>query len=431
MYMSSLKTTEKKILEKLFNMEGGYVLSFTDKSFEKFLKDDFSISVYSEMYDLDFPSKSKANRLRGIWSVEDDAKVGGIILELVECAETDILTSGKEMSAIEKDLASKARDIGIRLLFTEIADGSTKPEVQKLKTKAELIKGFNSIDFKEMEPNKRIYLLKVLFSYYDAIIRAYRGSGLFYLTSGIDDLNDYFKVLRKRMMELLDTYDTFVELKKSPTYTDFIEPVTSLYASQDYLEVVWEESVLPMLINFREDIADRDLFDNQSEVHKVHVEVLSFLDAISKEIEALNGYMSQQTKKFYDTDLPAEKERLSNIFPSEELYITKQGDDFRYKGKLLNLSKKADYYKVFCALYALLPQGGEIEYKPLITEIKSRIPKTKAKSDEEMRKLIQGNLTDKSNGFIRYAKLPNTEDNSRPLIEVIKGFGVRFNNKAG
>ncbi len=73
--MSSLKTTEKKILEKLFNMEGGYVLSFTDKSFEKFLKDDFNISVYSEMYDLDFPSKSKANRLRGIWSVEDDAKV--------------------------------------------------------------------------------------------------------------------------------------------------------------------------------------------------------------------------------------------------------------------------------------------------------------------------------------------------------------------
>jgi hypothetical protein len=141
--------------------------------------------------------------------------------------------------------------------------------------------------------------------------------------------------------------------------------------------------------------------------------------------------MSQQTKKFYDTDLPAEKEKLSNIFPSEELYITKQGDDFRYKGKLLNLSKKADYYKVFCALYALLPQGGEIEYKPLITEIKSRIPKTKAKSDEEMRKLIQGNLTDKSNGFIRYAKLPNTEDNSKPLIEVIKGFGVRFNNKAG
>ncbi len=111
--------------------------------------------------------------------------------------------------------------------------------------------------------------------------------------------------------------------------------------------------------------------------------------------------------------------------------FTKHGDDFRYKGKLLNLSKKADYYKVFCALYALLPKGGEVEYKDLIAEIRSRIPKTKSKTSEEMRKLIQGNLTDKSNGFVRYAKLPSTEDNSKPLIEVIKGVGVRFNNKAG
>jgi hypothetical protein len=431
MYMSSLKTTEKKILEKLFNMEGGYVLTFTDKSFEKFFKDDFGISPYDEMYDLDFPSKSKANRLRGIWSVEDDAKVGGIILALTDCVETDILTSGKEMSAIEKDLASKARDIGIRLLFTEIADGSTKPEVQGMKAKAELIKSFNAVDFKEMEPNKRIYLLKVLFSYYDAIIRAYRGSGLFFLTSGIDDLSDYFKVLRKRMIELLNTYDTFVELKKSPTYTDFIEPVTSLYASRDYLEVVWEESVLPMLINFREEIADKDLFENHSEVHKVHVEVVNFLDAISKEVEVLNGYVNQQTKKFYEEDLPAEKEKLSNIFPSEELYIKKQGDDFQYKGKRMDLSVKSDYYKVFCALYALLPKGGEVEYKDLITEIKSRVPKTKTKTTEAMRKFIQSNLTEKGNGFMRYSKLPATMDNQRPIIETVRDFGIRFNNKVG
>ncbi len=430
--MSSLKTTDKKILEKLFKMEGGYVLDFTDKAMERFFKEDFGISVYDEKYDLDFPSKSKANRLRGIWSVEDDAKVGAIILSLVDCAETELLTSNKEISPVEKELASKARDIGIRLLFGEIAQGGTQPEVLKLKGKAELIKAFSDVDFKEMEPNERIYLLKVLFSYYEAIIRAYRGDGLFYLTSGIDDLNDYFKVLRKRMIDLLNTYDTFVELKKSQTFEGFIEPVTSLYASQDYLEVVWEDSVLPMLINFREEIADKDLFENHSEVHKVPVGIVIFLEAISKEIEAINGYMRQQTKKFYDTDLPAEKERLSNIFPSsEEFYITKHGDDFRYKGKLLNLSKKADYYKVFCALFALLPQGGEVEYKDLIAEIKSRIPKTKTKTSEEMRKLIQGNLTDKSNGFVRYAKLPTTEDNSKPLIEVIKGVGVRFNNKAG
>ena len=48
-----------------------------------------------------------------------------------------------------------------------------------------------------------------------------------------------------------------------------------------------------------------------------------------------------------------------------------------------------------------------------------------------MKKFIQRNLTDKSNGFMRYAGIPQTEDNSKPLIEVVRGSGVVFNNKAG
>ncbi len=112
-------------------------------------------------------------------------------------------------------------------------------------------------------------------------------------------------------------------------------------------------------------------------------------------------------------------------------YIEKIDDDFKYKGKLLSLSKKADYYKVFCALYALLPSGGEVKYKDLIKEIKSRIPKTKSKSEEEMRKFIQANLTEKGNGFMRYSKLPDTMDNQKPIIETIREFGISFNNKIG
>jgi hypothetical protein len=112
-------------------------------------------------------------------------------------------------------------------------------------------------------------------------------------------------------------------------------------------------------------------------------------------------------------------------------YIEKIDDDFKYKGKLLPLSKKADYYKVFCALYALLPSGGEVKYKDLIKEIKSRIPKTKSKSEEEMRKFIQANLTEKGNGFMRYSKLPDTMDNQKPIIETIREFGISFNNKIG
>lgn len=112
-------------------------------------------------------------------------------------------------------------------------------------------------------------------------------------------------------------------------------------------------------------------------------------------------------------------------------YITQKGDDFYYKGKYLKLSKNAEYYSVFCSLYAKLPDGGEVSYKELNTEIQSRLPKTKSKTDEEMRKFIQSNLTDTSNGFVRYAKIPQSEDNGKPLIEIMRGSGVRFNNKRG
>ncbi|MDE2011100.1 MAG: hypothetical protein KGI61_02895 [Patescibacteria group bacterium] len=116
----------------------------------------------------------------------------------------------------------------------------------------------------------------------------------------------------------------------------------------------------------------------------------------------------------------------------DSFYIIKKGDDFYYNGLPILASKKnTDYYKVFCALYAKLPEGGKVPYKVLIAEIVSRMPEMKNKSDDEMRKFIQRNLTDKNNGFIRYADIPETEDNGHPLISVVRGSGVLFNNKKG
>jgi hypothetical protein len=125
---------------------------------------------------------------------------------------------------------------------------------------------------------------------------------------------------------------------------------------------------------------------------------------------------------------------LNHKFPEQKpsgFYITKKDDDFWHKGRRLNLSKSADYNQVFAALYAKLPEGGEISYSDLGTEIESRLFKAKGKSADEMRKFIQRNLTDRSNGFVRYASIPETEDNGKPLIEVVRNSGVRFNNKAG
>ena len=125
----------------------------------------------------------------------------------------------------------------------------------------------------------------------------------------------------------------------------------------------------------------------------------------------------------------ATDEGVDEVIKKTSLYITKIGQDFLYKGKYLTgLSTKSDYYRVFSALYAKLPSGGEISYEEIISEIKSRIPKTKNRTEEEMRKFIQSNLTDKSNGFVRYAQIPLTEDTGKSLIVINRGVGVTFNN---
>jgi hypothetical protein len=116
---------------------------------------------------------------------------------------------------------------------------------------------------------------------------------------------------------------------------------------------------------------------------------------------------------------------------STQLYITKEGDDFRYKGQILSLSKNTDCYKVFCSLYALIGNGGEVKYSALGKEIQSRVPKAKNFNKERMQKFIQTNLTDRSNGFMHYADIPETEDNGKPLLTVNRGTGIIFNNRAG
>lgn len=146
---------------------------------------------------------------------------------------------------------------------------------------------------------------------------------------------------------------------------------------------------------------------------------LGFLLNIDKDKfkEIFNEY-----EKKYSKDDPVEIE-------SVKVHIEKKDDDFYYSGKLLNISKNNDPYKVFSSLYALLPRGGEIGYEDLGKEVKSRIQKTKNYDDKKMNRFIQNNLTDKSNGFMRYAKIPNTENNGKPLIYTKRSEGLYFNNK--
>ncbi len=342
---------------------------------------------------------------------------------------------------------------------------SIHPEVLEMKNKAQLIKNFSASKIDNMPSNVKIYLLKVFYSYYENILSTYYGSGLFFTTSGIDELNDYFKILRKKIIKLIESDTCFSEIKDGKAYKTIIEQITSLYSSMDFFDGVWEDFTRPLIVDLREEIADKDLFENGSEIQKTDMATAMFLEATANEIEKLNKLQKQQEKNFYEKEVPKYKKdfegafgkksdqtikhehvhRFDNSIQEKDIvlnhkfeksneagfYITQKGDDFYYKGRYLELSKKAEYYKVFCSLFAKLPEGGEIKYKDLAEEIKNRIPKTKGKTDEEMRKFIQGNLTDRNNGFLRYAEIPITEDNGKPLFEILRGTGITFNNKRG
>jgi hypothetical protein len=83
--MAQLNILERRKLETLLEMGGGYVLDFSNRTFEEFVADSVGLGIYEEKYQ--YGSGSKANRLRGFIKVETDAIVGKLIRDLVEYAQ--------------------------------------------------------------------------------------------------------------------------------------------------------------------------------------------------------------------------------------------------------------------------------------------------------------------------------------------------------
>lgn len=83
--MSDLTALEKRSLEKLFGMSSGYVLDFTNGSFQAFILDSTGRDIWEEKYQ--YGSGSKANRLRAFWAREPNHVVAQLVGDLVECAK--------------------------------------------------------------------------------------------------------------------------------------------------------------------------------------------------------------------------------------------------------------------------------------------------------------------------------------------------------
>jgi len=79
--MANLSSVDKKVLETLLGMSGGYVLDFTNATYQDFFK-DFGVDIYAKKYAM--YGDSKAKRLRAFFQVEENILVGKVINALLD-----------------------------------------------------------------------------------------------------------------------------------------------------------------------------------------------------------------------------------------------------------------------------------------------------------------------------------------------------------
>lgn len=80
--MSDISFIERNKLEGLLGMGGGYVLDFTNQTFQEFVADSTGKDIYDSKYQ--YGSCSKANRLRAFWKKEPNYIAGKLIADLLE-----------------------------------------------------------------------------------------------------------------------------------------------------------------------------------------------------------------------------------------------------------------------------------------------------------------------------------------------------------
>lgn len=116
--MTNLSSIDKQILEKLFQMQSGYVLNFSDRTMGEFFRDDIGINIYSSKYN--YASGSKANRLRGFWLKADKKLVGKSIIKLIDYIENQILLDNLDRENFPADRLIVAKNIGEKLIGVRV-----------------------------------------------------------------------------------------------------------------------------------------------------------------------------------------------------------------------------------------------------------------------------------------------------------------------
>ncbi|MBL7965975.1 MAG: abortive infection family protein [Prolixibacteraceae bacterium] len=115
--MSDITSIERIKLERLLDMSSGYVLDFSNSSFESFIIENTGFEIYDEKYGQN--SGSKANRLRAFWRIESNYIVGKLLMDLFEYINAKgIFSDNFEKFSLQED----CKRIAARLLQNNPVD---------------------------------------------------------------------------------------------------------------------------------------------------------------------------------------------------------------------------------------------------------------------------------------------------------------------
>jgi predicted nucleotide-binding protein len=122
--MATISRKDRALLTKYFQMDGGYVLDFSNRTFANFFE-EFEIDIEDEKYSLNYSSASKGNRMKGFWDLENDQTVGNVILGLIEHYDEQRASSYNGNRNHSDELRDKCLKIG-----NELASGTYSPNIK-------------------------------------------------------------------------------------------------------------------------------------------------------------------------------------------------------------------------------------------------------------------------------------------------------------
>jgi len=152
--MADLSPIEKRHLERMLEMGGGYVLDFSNRTFSEFILDVTGREIDDARYS--YASGSKANRLRAFWAIEPNHVVGTLLRSLLQyrqasgssptlaadleeacCRVIDRLLQSspvEDLAAIEPTLDSRGFDLIVKAVRSSIDQNQPEVGLDRLHT---------------------------------------------------------------------------------------------------------------------------------------------------------------------------------------------------------------------------------------------------------------------------------------------------------